>query len=44
VAPPAACYVVHGEEESSAVLADRLQHELGWLAVVPHQGEIVRLD
>ena len=29
---------------SPAVLADRLQHELGWLAVVPHQGEIVRLD
>jgi metallo-beta-lactamase family protein len=44
VAQPAVCYLVHGEEESSAVLADRLRHELGWLAVVPHQGEVVRLD
>jgi metallo-beta-lactamase family protein len=44
VAPPDVCYLVHGEEESSAVLADRLRHELGWLAVVPHQGEVVRLD
>jgi metallo-beta-lactamase family protein len=44
VPPPAVCYLVHGEAESSAVLADRLRHELGWFTVIPRQGEVVRLD
>jgi metallo-beta-lactamase family protein len=44
VPPPDACYVVHGEPASSRALAERLRGELGWLAVVPDDGEIVRLD
>jgi metallo-beta-lactamase family protein len=40
---PAAVYVVHGEPESSRALADRICDELGWLAVVPRDGERVRL-
>ena len=41
--PPKVLYVVHGEPESSAALAARVRSELGWLAVVPHDGERVRL-
>jgi metallo-beta-lactamase family protein len=41
---PDVCYVVHGEHTASRALADRLQTELGWLAVVPGVGELVRLD
>jgi metallo-beta-lactamase family protein len=41
---PDVCYVVHGERAASRALADRLQAELGWLAVVPAEGELVRLD
>jgi metallo-beta-lactamase family protein len=41
---PDATYVVHGEPGASATLRDRLDTELGWLAVVPHHGERVRLD
>ena len=41
--PPKVVYVVHGEPESSAALAARVRSELGWLAVVPHDGERVRL-
>lgn len=40
---PEAVYVVHGEPEASAALASRIRHELGWTAVVPRDGEIVRL-
>ena len=43
-APPDACFVVHGEQESAQALADRVERELGWLAVVPRFGERVRLD
>lgn len=42
--PPTACYVVHGQPAASAALATRLHDELGWLAVVPRDGELVRLD
>ena len=38
---PAATYVVHGEPESAATLADRLATEHGWTAVVPKDGERV---
>lgn len=42
-APPAAVYVVHGEPQASATLAGRIRAELGWTAVVPEDGEIVRI-
>jgi metallo-beta-lactamase family protein len=42
--PPDVAYVVHGERSASATLAQRLGDELGWSAVVPNQGEQVRLD
>ncbi|MGW4210256.1 MBL fold metallo-hydrolase RNA specificity domain-containing protein [Lentzea sp. NPDC004789] len=38
---PATTYVVHGEPESAATLADRLETGLGWTAVVPRDGERV---
>jgi metallo-beta-lactamase family protein len=41
--PPDTTYVVHGEPKASAVLADRIRDELGWLAVVPRHGERVRV-
>ena len=41
---PEACYVVHGERHSAEALAARLRAELGWLAVVPEDGEVVRVD
>lgn len=34
-------YAVHGEESSSDALRDRIDHELGWTAVVPRPGEAV---
>jgi metallo-beta-lactamase family protein len=39
--PPSTCYVVHGELHSSRALAERLDRERGWLAVVPKEGERV---
>ena len=41
---PRAVYVVHGEPDAARALADRIGDELGWVAVVPHHGERVRLD
>jgi len=38
---PRACYVVHGEQDASEVLAGRITDELGWVAAVPHPGEQV---
>lgn len=40
---PRVCYLVHGEEGASEALAERLQQELGWVAVAPRPGERVRL-
>lgn len=40
---PDTCFVVHGEEDASTALADRVRTELGWVAVVPRMGERVRL-
>lgn len=40
---PRAAYVVHGEPDAAAALADRLHLELGWTAVVPEYLEKVRL-
>lgn len=42
-APPRVAYVVHGEPAASAELARRIGAELGWLAVVPRDGEHVRV-
>jgi len=41
---PEACFVVHGEPTASDALARRIDEELGWVAVVPRDGEQVRLD
>lgn len=41
---PEVCYVVHGERHSAEALAERLRADLGWLAVVPQDGEVVRVD
>jgi metallo-beta-lactamase family protein len=41
---PRSVFVVHGEPEASRALADRIDDELGWLAVVPRLGERVRLE
>lgn len=41
---PRTVYVVHGEPHSAAALARRLEDDLGVCAVVPRQGERVRLD
>jgi len=42
-APPTTAYVVHGEPDASAALASRLQRDLDWNAVVPNEGEHVRI-
>jgi len=42
--PPATTYVVHGEEAASEALARRIRSDLGWNAVVPRDGETVRID
>lgn len=44
VPPPETAYVVHGEQSAAEALATRLGDELGWSAVVPTQGERVRVD
>lgn len=41
--PPRTVYVVHGEPDAAATLADRVRRELGWVAVVPRDGERVRV-
>ena len=35
---PAQVYVVHGERQASDTLRARIQHELGWRALVPEHG------
>jgi metallo-beta-lactamase family protein len=41
---PRAAYVVHGEPDAAAALADRISRELGWTAIAPDYLEKVRLD
>ena len=41
---PRTVYVVHGEANASRALADRIQDELGIVAVVPRLGERVLLS
>ena len=41
--PPETCFVVHGEEQASELLAERIRTELDWTVAVPRPGEVVRL-
>ena len=41
--PPRVTFAVHGEREAAGALAGRIDRELGWPAVVPGDGEVVRL-
>jgi metallo-beta-lactamase family protein len=41
--PPEACFVVHGEPGAASALAERIEDELTWTAVVPRYGEQVRI-
>jgi metallo-beta-lactamase family protein len=43
-APPRTTFLVHGEPESSFALEAAIERELGWTAVVPKDGEVVRID
>lgn len=43
VEKPKVAFVVHGEEEASAVLAKKLHEELGWNTVIPNYLESVLL-
>ncbi len=40
---PRGVYLVHGEPSAARRLADRIDDELGWMAVVPRLDEVVRL-
>lgn len=40
---PEVAYVVHGEQRASEAMATRIREELGWVAVVPRDGERVSL-
>jgi metallo-beta-lactamase family protein len=42
--PPAQVFINHGEPRAAEVLADRIRHDLGLLAVLPEQGERVRVN
>ncbi len=42
--PPDMTLLVHGEQEASETLRDRITDELGWTAAVPRFGERIRLD
>ncbi len=42
--PPDTVFVVHGEPEASEALADAIDRDLDWAAVVARNGERVRLD
>ncbi len=41
---PDVVYNVQGDEAARSSLADRIVSDLGWLAVLPRHGEIVRVD
>ena len=41
---PDVVYIIHGDEAARSSLADRIVRDLGWLAVLPRHGEIVRVD
>jgi len=39
--PPGTAFAVHGEPDASVTFRNRVDHELGWMAVVPRDGERV---
>jgi metallo-beta-lactamase family protein len=41
---PQKTFVVHGEPEASAALAERIRQQFGWDVVVPEYGESFELD
>lgn len=41
--PPRQTFVVHGEEESSEVFADRLHRELNWDVLVPQENQQIEI-
>ncbi|MGB3886205.1 MBL fold metallo-hydrolase RNA specificity domain-containing protein [Gordonia sp. (in: high G+C Gram-positive bacteria)] len=41
--PPKRTFLVHGEPNASESLRHRLDHDLGWPAVVPHQNQLFEL-
>jgi metallo-beta-lactamase family protein len=42
--PPRRTFIVHGEAQASAALAQRIRQELGWRCVVPTEGEAQPLN
>lgn len=40
---PRTCFVAHGEDHAAQALADAIHTDLGWTAVVPAHGEVVRI-
>ena len=40
---PRGVFLVHGEPSAAQRLADRIDDELGWMAVVPHIDELIKL-
>jgi len=42
--PPVKTFIVHGEPEASASLAEKIQQHFGWEVEVPSQGEKFELD
>ncbi len=40
---PRTCFVAHGENHAAQALADTIREQLGWTAVVPVHGEVVRI-
>jgi metallo-beta-lactamase family protein len=42
--PPLKTFIVHGEKQASAALAEKIQGQLGWDVVIPKFGESFELD
>lgn len=42
--PPEKTFIVHGEPESSASLAEKIHNEFGWDVVVPSLGDSFKID
>jgi len=42
--PPLKTFIIHGEKQASAALADKIQNQLGWDVVIPEFGESFELE
>jgi len=42
--PPLKTFIVHGEKQASAALAEKIQNQFGWDVVIPEFGEGFELD